>query len=102
MVKVLTEASFKEGTSNGLVLLKFGANWCGPCKMITPSLTEISRDRNDVSIVEVDTDDSPDLAQRFQVRGIPAMYIMKNGQILEQAAGMMSKNKINELIDRHI
>lgn len=102
MVEVLTEKNFKERTSDGLVLVKFGAPWCGPCKMITPTLTEISRNRNDVAILEVDTDESPALASQFQIRGIPAIFVMKDGQVLEQTSGMTNKDKINEMIDRYI
>jgi len=99
---MLTTANFKEITSEGLVLTKFGAKWCGPCKMISPALAEISRDRDDIVITEVDTDESPDLANQFQIRGIPAIFVMKDGQVIDQSAGMMSKEKINELIDRHV
>mgnify|MGYP001964827993 FL=1 len=62
------------------VVVDFWAEWCGPCKMIAPSLEEISEENDAVQIVKVNIDDNPDLAAQFGVRSIPTLMLFKDGQ----------------------
>ena len=99
MIKVITEANFKDNTSEGLILLKFGTPWCNPCRAVDAALTEIACDRGDITITEVDTDESPELASQFKIRRIPSIFILKEGQVVDQFTGIISKKNINKMID---
>lgn len=76
------------------VLLDFWAPWCGPCRMVSPILDEIARERSDIKVGKVNVDEQPELAGQFGVMGIPALVVMKNGKITNQAAGARPKKQI--------
>ncbi len=76
------------------VLLDFWAPWCGPCRMVSPILDEIAQERSDIKVGKVNVDEQPELAGQFGVMGIPALVVMKNGKITNQAAGARPKKQI--------
>jgi thioredoxin 1 len=77
------------------VLVDFWAEWCGPCKMIGPSLEEISEELGDqVSIVKLNIDDHPDTPSKYGVRGIPTMILFKNGEVADTKVGAAPKAQI--------
>lgn len=92
------ESNFNELVSNGKVLVDFFATWCGPCKMLSPILEEISSDRNDTKIIKVDVDECQNLAKQFGVMSIPTLILMNNGQIEDKKIGFQSKEEIVEWI----
>ncbi len=82
------------------VLVDFGAEWCGPCKMIGPSLEELAKEYGEkVTIAKVNVDESPSVASRYNVRSIPALMVFKGGQVAASRIGAMPKNKIKEWVD---
>ena len=85
--------------SDKVVLLDFWAAWCGPCRMIAPVVEEIAEENAHIKVGKVNVDEEPELAKQFQVMSIPSLFVMKNGKIVNQALGVMPKNKILELID---
>jgi thioredoxin 1 len=96
----INEASFDKAVlqSPVPVLVDFWAPWCGPCKMIAPVLDEIAREKGDaVRVAKVNVDDEGGLAQRFGVRGIPALLFFSGGELRHQVAGVRSKK---ELVDQ--
>ena len=98
-VKVINEANFNEVlNSDKTVLLDFYANWCGPCKMISPLVSEISEENPQYFIGKIDVDDSPQLAQQFGVASIPTLVVMKGGKIVNQSVGACSKEQILQLL----
>ncbi len=86
--------------SNKPVLVDFGADWCAPCKMIEPILSEIAQEYSDkIKVGKVDVDKFPAIAARFSIRSIPTLFFFKNGEIINQMIGFMSKRDLKDKID---
>ncbi len=86
--------------ADGLVLVDFWAEWCGPCKQVGPILDEIAGEMSDkLTVAKVNIDSNPETPQKFGVRGIPTMIIFKNGQAVATKVGAMPKSKLVEWID---
>lgn len=91
-----TEALQPEQT----VLLDFWATWCGPCKMLAPTLDEIAKENHEnVKVCKINIDEEPDLAAQFGVMSIPTLVVMKNGQTISTTVGVRPKQAILQLID---
>ncbi|MBL8648841.1 MAG: thioredoxin TrxA [Sphingopyxis sp.] len=95
--KAITDASFQADVldSDTPVLVDFWAEWCGPCKMIGPSLEEISDElAGKVVIAKINIDENPDAPGKYGVRGIPTMILFKNGEIAETKVGAAPKSAL--------
>lgn len=101
MVKSVSVAEFDSHVKNSdvPVLVDFWAEWCGPCRMLTPILEEISDERDDIKIAKINVDEEGLLAQEYGVSGIPALFIFKDGEIVANKTGLMKKNDLNKWID---
>jgi thioredoxin 1 len=82
--------------SNGLVLVDFWADWCGPCKMLTPILESISI--SNLSIYKVNIDTNSELATKYSIKSIPMLMLFKDGDLISQKAGLMTKEAIESWI----
>ena len=80
------------------VLLDFYADWCGPCRMLGPIVSEISDERSDVKVGKINVDEQPELAAQFQVMSIPMLVVIKNGKLANQAVGYRSKEQIEAML----
>jgi thioredoxin 1 len=95
--KTITDASFSSDVleASGPVLVDFWAEWCGPCKMIGPSLEEISDELGEqVTIAKLNIDDNPDAPGKYGVRGIPTMILFKNGAPAATKVGAAPKSQL--------
>ena len=86
--------------SSNLTVVKFGAEWCGPCKMMNTTIETIENEFNKVNFVEVDVEEgsNDDIVSRFNIRNIPVLIFMKNGNTLSKSVGAISKDILIEKI----
>lgn len=84
--------------SNKPVLLDFYADWCGPCRMVGPVVSEIANERSDVKVGKINVDEQPELAAQFQVMSIPMLAVIKNGKLENQVVGYRSKEQIEAML----
>ena len=80
--------------SDRTVLLDFWASWCGPCRMVAPLVEEIAEERPDIKGGKINVDEQPELASQFGVMSIPTLVVMKQGRVVNQAAGARPKSQI--------
>ena len=85
-------------SSEKTVLLDFYADWCGPCRMVSPIVDEIAEERDDLLVGKVNVDNEPELAEQFGVFSIPTLVVMKNGEIVNQSTGARPKNQILDML----
>ena len=83
------------------VLVDFWATWCGPCRMLSPVVDEVSREHAEqLTVGKVNVDDCPDLAMKFGVMSIPTLILFKDGKIVDQSVGYMPKNELAEMVNK--
>ena len=94
-MRIINENEFEATIANGVVLVDFFATWCGPCKMLTPVLEELSEElAGKIEIVKVDVDQSNNLAMRFGIMSVPTMMIFKNGEAVRTLQGYAPKQQL--------
>ena len=90
-------------SSNMIVVVDFWAEWCGPCKQISPILEEIADEKKEVlKILKLNIDDNPETPQKYGVRGIPTLMIFKKGNLIDTKVGNLPKSKIIEWINVYL
>ncbi|MFA7331825.1 MAG: thioredoxin [Candidatus Delongbacteria bacterium] len=98
----LDQGSFQSTIDDGLTLVDFWAEWCGPCRMLAPVLEKVAAQPElGAKIGKVNVDENQALAARFNVRGIPTMILFKSGQPVDQLVGLTNEQSILALIARH-
>jgi thioredoxin 1 len=101
----VTDDSFEDEVLNSSepVLVDYWAEWCGPCKMITPVLEEIASDYSGkIKVVKLNIDDNPDTPPKFGIRGIPTLMLFKGGEVEATKVGALSKSQLTAFIDSSI
>ncbi len=101
----VTDDSFEADVLNSSepVLVDYWAEWCGPCKMITPVLEEIAGEyTGKLKVAKLNIDDNPDTPPRFGIRGIPTLMIFKGGEVEATKVGALSKSQLTAFIDSNL
>ena len=96
----VTSANFEEEflNSDKTVLIDFYAEWCGPCKAYSPIVEAVANENEDIKVVKIDVDNAQDIAMKYQVMSIPTTVVIKNGQEVNRAVGMISKSDLVEMV----
>jgi thioredoxin 1 len=105
MVKEIDISSFKSEVvnSNELTIVDFFANWCGPCRKLSPILEEVEHElAGRVKFTKINTDENIDAAREYQVSGLPTLLVFKDGQVVERMVGLMPKSSIITNIEKHL
>ena len=98
MVKEILSDEFKTVINGGKVVVDFFATWCGPCKMLSPVMDEISNELSDINFYKVDVDKNEDIAREYGIMSIPTIIIFENGKVVNSLVGLRSKTELKELI----
>jgi len=102
MATAVTDGNFESDVLQSPipVLVDFWAPWCGPCRALGPVIDELSGDyAGKVSILKMNVDENPSTPGKYGIRAIPTMILFKNGQIVEQVTGAVSKSSLKDLLD---
>ena len=86
-----------------LVLVDFYADWCGPCKMMSPILTEVKKHFNDkLKVLKINVDNNQSLSAKLQIRGVPTLMLYKNNQQVWRQSGVVDANQLISLVNSHL
>ncbi len=101
----ITDANFNEiiNSSEQPIMVDFWAEWCGPCKMLTPIVEELAGDYDGKAVVgKINVDNNPQISQQFGVRSIPTLLFFKNGEVVDKQVGYVPKNVLAQKLDANI
>ena len=98
----LTESTYPSFVESGLVLIDVKGEWCGPCKQLSPTLDRLSLDLSDtLKVGKLDVDTNRDIVVSLGVRNIPALILFKDGEIVARNTGMISLEKLTDMVNEH-
>ncbi|KAI3633454.1 hypothetical protein MIR68_008401 [Amoeboaphelidium protococcarum] len=101
VIEVSDSAAFQKVLkSDNLVLVDFYANWCGPCKMLTPVLTKVVNNQSGVTMIKVDVDAVSEVAQEYRISSLPTVVAMKNGSEVGRFIGLKDEQKVKQFINQ--
>ena len=99
LMEIINSANFEEKISEGLVLVDFFADWCGPCKMLAPELEKLAAElEGEAKIFKVNVDNDPALARKFNVVSIPNLVLFNDGEPVGQTMGFQPKDKLKQFV----
>jgi thioredoxin 1 len=101
---IITDGSFDELVKeNHVLVVDCWAPWCGPCRMLTPTIEALARDyKGRAAFGKLNTDDNPAIARRFQIMAVPTLLLFKDGKYVDRLIGVMPKKEIEETINKYL
>ena len=99
-VTPVTSANFEKEVLNSdkRVLVDFYADWCGPCKILSPRVAEIANESKDIKVVKINVDQNEDLARKYNISSMPTLLVIENGKELNRAVGALSKSTVLKFV----
>lgn len=94
----IKENEFEEKIKNGKVLVDCYATWCGPCKMLSPIIDELSEEVDTCTFYKIDIDDAEEVSEKYNIVSIPTLLLFENGELKKQMVGFKSKEELEEII----
>ncbi|KRL68962.1 thioredoxin [Lentilactobacillus diolivorans DSM 14421] len=101
MLKETTDQTFENDTAKGVTLTDFWATWCGPCRMQSPVVEELSEEMNNVTFNKMDVDKNPNTASKFGIMSIPTLLVKKDGKVVDTIVGYHPKAKVKQVLDQY-
>ena len=102
-VKTFTDADFDQSVKSGVVLVDFWAEWCAPCRRLSPTVDALAEEyTGKLTVAKVNIDENPNTPSKFMVRGIPTLLLFKNGDLKETVVGLANKDDLAKMIDKHL
>jgi thioredoxin 1 len=104
MIKVVNDKNFNEeiADSDNIVVVDFWAPWCGPCKMLTPVIEELSNEMGEVKFAKINVDESPIIASKYKISSIPTVMVFSKDAVKETMVGFRPKADLKKLIEKHL
>ncbi|MBO5095604.1 MAG: thioredoxin [Bacilli bacterium] len=100
-MQIKTNDEFQSFINNEYVLIDFYADWCGPCKMLSPVIENIASSRDNIKVAKVNVDELNDIARSYSVMSIPTLILFKNGTMIDKKIGFMSESLLNDWINEN-
>ena len=99
-----SDSTFQDDISSQskLVLVDFWAEWCGPCKQISPILEEIANEKENLNVLKLNIDENPTTPQKYNVRGIPTLMLFKDGKLIDTKIGSLPKSSLEDWINSYL
>ena len=102
MVQIINDENFSEAVKEGLVLVDFWAEWCGPCKMLSPIIEELSNEMKSVTFAKLSIDENQEMPQKLGISAIPSLILYKDGELVDRVNGLLPKAQLNSFLQKHI
>lgn len=105
MATQLTDSNFKTAVldSDKVAVIDFWAEWCGPCKALTPIIEEMSKEFEGKAVIgKLDVDSNPETAMKYGIRNIPTILFIKNGQVVDKQVGAVPKSNLVAMLNKHL
>ena len=105
MATQITDSNFNElvNKENTVAMVDFWAEWCGPCRMIGPSVEELSKEYEGKAVIgKLNVDDNPNIASSFGIRSIPTILFFKNGKVVDKQVGVVPKTELERKLKAHL
>ena len=98
-IKELTDENFHQGVAQGVVLVDFYADWCGPCRMLAPVVEELAKEMSEkMTVAKVDTDRAMSVAGEYEVTSIPTLILFKDGQVKKRIVGLKDLDSLRKMV----
>ena len=102
-VKTLTDGNFDDAIKQGVVLVDLWAEWCGPCRRLSPTVDALADDYDGrVTVAKLNIDENPNTPSKYMVRGIPTLLLFKDGQLADTIVGLRPKEEIASALDQQV
>ncbi len=104
-VAAFTDSTWEQDVlkSDKPVVIDFWAEWCAPCRMMAPAIDALASEyEGKAKVGKLNVDENTEVSAKYQIRGIPTVLIIKNGEVAEQVVGVSSKDNLSKLIDKHL